>query len=437
MTQDTRKRYALVGTGGRAFMYSHAILGEFAGRTQLVALCDVNAARMKYHNERYRQEFSAGPFPTYRAHEFDRMVAETRPDVVIVTSIDRTHHRYICRAMELGVDAITEKPMTVDAEKCRQIIDTIKHTGRDLKVAFNYRYAPRNSRVREVLAAGEIGEVLSIHFEWLLDSRHGADYFRRWHRDKRNTGGLIVHKATHHFDLVNWWIQSYPRTVFAMGDLMFYGRENAERRGVTRFYSRAHGQPAAEDDPFALALQGNPRLEGLYLDAESEDGYHRDQSVFGDGISIEDVMCLLVRYHSGVIMTYHLHAFAPWEGYVVNFNGTLGRLELFVAEAGYVSASEHDPHAPEARDKARRDPTRITVRPRWEKPHEVEIIKASGGHGGGDVRLLKDLFEGPGDDPLSHAAGYMDGAQSVLTGIAANECFRTGRPVDVQSLLRS
>ena len=51
--------------------------------------------------------------------------------------------------------------------------------------------------------SGVIGNVVSVDFHWLLDTRHGADYFRRWHRNKRNSGGLLVHKATHHFDLVN------------------------------------------------------------------------------------------------------------------------------------------------------------------------------------------------------------------------------------------
>ena len=58
------------------------------------------------------------------------MIAETKPDAVIVTSVDATHADYICRAMELGCDVITEKPMTTDAEKCQRILDTRRKTGR-------------------------------------------------------------------------------------------------------------------------------------------------------------------------------------------------------------------------------------------------------------------------------------------------------------------
>lgn len=284
MTSITRKRYALVGTGGRAAFFYNAILQTFPQTSELVAFCDTNQTRMDYANSRVK-EHGLECLPTFHATKFDEMIEKIKPDVVIVTSIDRTHNIYIVRAMELGVDVISEKPMTIDEVRCQEIIDTVKSTGRNLRVTFNYRYAPHNTKICELLRDGTIGKVNSLHFEWLLNTQHGADYFRRWHRDKRNSGGLLVHKSTHHFDLVNFWLNSKPATVFALGDLAFYGRENAEKAGQTKFYSRAHGSKGAEDDPFAINLETNEQLKAMYLDAEHEDGYFRDQSVFGDGIS--------------------------------------------------------------------------------------------------------------------------------------------------------
>jgi len=440
--RQSRKRYVLVGTGGRSWMYTAALMAEFSDRAELAAFCDANQHRMDFNNQLIAESFGKGPLATYGAHEFDRMIAEQKPDTVIVTSVDRTHHRYICRAMELGCDAITEKPMTVDAEKCQQIVDTVQRTGRHLTVTFNYRYSPRNTKVKEVLRSGLTGEVISVHFEWLLDTSHGADYFRRWHRDKRNSGGLLVHKATHHFDLVNWWLDSSPQTVFAMGDLRFYGRENAEQRGVTEFYSRARGSAAATRDPFALKVRDHDRrMHGLYYDAETEDGYYRDQSVFGDGISIEDTMGVMVRYANRAVMTYSLNAFLPWEGYRVCFNGSKGRLEFNVVESSHVRAgTPEDVTMPGMRelgqDKQAMVPM-IIFQPIWGKPMVIDVDEGDlSGHGGGDARLLRDVFIGAGDDPLGHAAGYVDGARSILTGIAANQSIRTGLPVRVRDLVR-
>ena len=158
---------------------------------------------------------------TYLASEFEKMIEKEKPDIVIVTTVDRTHHTYIIRALELGCDVITEKPMTVDAEKTQEIIDAIKRTGQEVRVTFNYRYAPHNTKIRELIRDGVIGDVYSVNFEWALDTQHGADYFRRWHRNKTNSGGLLVHKSTHHFDLVNFWLDTTPETVYATGGLAF------------------------------------------------------------------------------------------------------------------------------------------------------------------------------------------------------------------------
>ncbi|RYX86367.1 Gfo/Idh/MocA family oxidoreductase [bacterium] len=434
------KRYAIVGLGSRSQMFSSALLKDYTEQGELVAFCDLNQTRMNYYNARYKERFGIADIPTFKSDEFDCMISQQRVDTVIVTTIDRTHHHYIIRALEMGCDVISEKPMTTDAEKCQQILDAVKRTGRKLTVTFNYRYSPRNSKVKELLQSGVIGEVISVHFEWLLDTVHGADYFRRWHRDKANSGGLMVHKSTHHFDLVNWWLDSTPQTVFGMGSLRFYGRENAEKRGVTEFYERAHGNPNAEGDPFALHLDKNEGLKKMYLEAEHEDGYIRDRSVFSDGISIEDDMSVLVRYNSGATMTYHLTAYSPWEGYRVAFNGTKGRLEYEVTENPYVSGSDKDTNRPDIRDAKEVDvhePARILIRPLHSKPLQIEVTSDEGGHGGGDQRLLDDIFK-PSDevDPLGRAADHTSGAMSILTGIAANQSFATGMPVKVADLVQ-
>ncbi len=435
----TKTRIAQVGIGGRAGMFLDAVMGPYKDRTRLVGVCDINRTRMEAVMERYRKRNKYPKVPMYGADAFEKMLAERKVQRVVVTTMDRTHDDYICRAMEAGCDVITEKPMTIDAPRCQRILDTVERTGRDLTVTFNYRYSPRNSKVKEILQSGEIGDVLSVHFEWLLDTKHGADYFRRWHRDKANSGGLLVHKSTHHFDLVNWWLDSTPETVFAMGRLAFYGRENAEKRGMTRFYSRATGHPVAQDDPFALHLDRDERLKAMYLDAEVEDGYQRDQSVFGYNISTEDTLGVLVRYRNQAILTYSLNAHCPWEGFRVMFNGTKGRLELNVAENSYVSTSKDDINLAENLEKEKEVKLQvpvILVQKHWQKPREVTYESAKGGHGGGDVRLLRDVFEGAGDDPLRRAAGHLDGAWSILTGVAGNLAIATGLPVRTRDLVR-
>ena len=447
--EKKKLRYVLVGTGQRSWMYINALIKEHSADGELCALCDTNTIRMNFWNEYITEKSDFPKVPVYKAEDFDKMIADVKPDRVIVTSMDRTHHIYICRAMELGCDVITEKPMTMDAEKCQQILDTRKRTGREVTVTFNYRYSPRNTKVKEIIKSGLVGEITSIHFEWMLNTEHGADYFRRWHRDKTNSGGLLVHKSTHHFDLVNWWIDSTPETVFAMGGLRFYGKINAESRGIRDTYYRCKGNEIAARDPFRY--KGNESLdehwrnvyENIYFKAEEEDGYFRDRNVFSDGISIEDNMGLIVGYKNKAVLTYSLNAHAPWEGYRVCFNGTKGRLEFNVVEVSSSKCNGEDipvdyPGA-HPLEKARAELLpEILFQPHWGKPWVIDYpeVAADADHGGGDVLLLKHVFCGVDEDPLGLAANCIDGAKSILIGIAGNKSMQTGQAVQVDSLVK-
>jgi predicted dehydrogenase len=359
---------------------------------------------------------------------------------VVVTTPDVTHAPVVVACLQAGADVVVEKPLTIDAAGCAAIGAGVRETGRRVSVTFNYRYSPRNSALRQLIASGEIGAVTSVHFEWVLDTVHGADYFRRWHRYKASSGGLLVHKSTHHFDLVNWWLGDTPERVYARGGLRFYGAENARRRGLRDRPARGTG---TSGDPFALDLRADEALRGLYLEAERHDGYLRDRDVFDEGITIEDNLAVLVDYAGGPVLTYSLNAHGPWEGYRVAVNGTAGRAELHVVERGSVLVGADgrvvlDPSATaaEAGDRLRPRGDQLILQRHWEPARAVPIPDGVGGHGGGDAMLLADLFgdTDPAADPLGRPAGYPDGVRSVAVGIAGNRSLRTGLPVTIGEL---
>ncbi|MEU9590919.1 Gfo/Idh/MocA family oxidoreductase [Streptomyces sp. NPDC048193] len=440
-----RVRYAVAGTGHRARMYTGALTGDHADVGELVAWLDPNPARMAWYDREAGSALGLGGpagLPQYGPEALEDMLAHEAVDVLVVTSVDRTHAELVDRAVRAGVKVIVEKPLTTDAEGCRRIGRAVAETGRDVVVTFNYRYAPRNATLRQVIASGAIGQVTSVHFEWVLDTVHGADYFRRWHRDKSNSGGLLVHKASHHFDLVNWWLDDDPVRVFASGALRFYGDAAAADRGLTGRPERGTGTTG---DPFSLDLRADPRLDALYLRAEHHDGYRRDADPFAPGITIEDNMAVLVDYRRGATLTYSLNAHSPWEGYRVCVNGTGGRAELTVVERGFVELDDEgnavlDPSATAAgspADSLRPEGETVLVQRHWQRPEKVPVPSGTGGHGGGDALLLMDLFRGDlriAADPLRRAADHTDGIRAVSVGIAANRSLVTGQPVLVADL---
>jgi len=301
-------------------------------------------------------------------------------------------------------------------------------------VTFNYRYAPAYTKLREVVMSGVIGEPRAVDFSWMLDVRHGADYFRRWHREKINSGGLLVHKATHHFDLVNWWIDAYPQEVVALGNLGFYGKDNACARGETYSYHRYTGVDDAKGDPFALFLDKDDTLRGLYLNAEAETGYLRDRNVFGEPITIEDTMSVSVRYTNHALLSYCLIAYCPWEGLRVAITGTKGRVELDVMES--INHLFGDGRT-ETLNNSKGSFKQATMRlhKTFGESVTIDVPMGEGGHGGADPVMLEQLFSPtPPPDPFNRAASHIDGAASILTGIAANESMRTKQLIHIQDL---
>jgi predicted dehydrogenase len=160
-------------------------------------------------------------------------------------------------------------------------------------------------------------------------------------------------------------------------------------------------------------------MQALYLNAEHEDGYYRDQCVFADEIDIYDTASVAVRYKSGASMAYSLTAYSPWEGYDLVLNGTKGRLEVDFLE----------------RAPGRSPGIEMTLHPLREPARAIEPDTGTGEHYGGD-RLLRDhLFRGFESDPLGLQADSRAGAMSILTGVAANKSIQEGRPVRVEELL--
>ncbi|WP_225446452.1 Gfo/Idh/MocA family protein [Paenibacillus rhizovicinus] len=401
-----RKRYAFVGAGNRCtYMYAVPMAREYADIAVIVGVFDSNAKRAALLQARI-----GGHVPVY--DDFAVMLDEAKPDVVIVTSIDSTHHTYIVQALFAGCDVISEKPLTIDEDKCALILDAERRTGKRVTVTFNLRYMPFMGRLKEAAAEPTLGTITQVHFEWHLDTKHGADYFRRWHRRKANSGGLLVHKSTHHFDIVNWVLGDEPAEVQAFGATRFYGPTRKER-GM-----RCSGCAYAGSCEFHIDIrEGGHKL--LYSDCEDVDQYYRDACVFADEIDIEDTVSLTARYAGGAMMSYSLTAYAPYEGFRIVITGTKGRLEAAYTEGAVGPYAGHTIQS-------------IRLFDRHQAVIDIPLGEESGSHGGGDERLLRALLTGESDD---RQATSRDGALSCAIGFAANRSIREGRAVRIADLI--
>ena len=403
-----KRRYAIVGTGERAIgMWGRPLVEGFSDLIEFVGLCDINPKRVEVAKSMLKVSC-----PTFT--DFDRMCDEVKPDLLMVTTVDGFHSNYIAKGLDRGLDVMTEKPMVIDEKQCQVVLDAEKRNKKKIVVTFNYRYAPKHQKIKEVLMSGAIGKVLSVDFSWYLDVYHGADYFRRWHRLKSKGGSLWVHKASHHFDLMNWWLDADPVEVSARGGLEVYGRNSSFRSTNCR-----NCQHTA-NCKFFYDMKKNENRMKLYAGCEDVDGYFRDGCVFREDIDIYDTMAALVKYSNGAHMSYSLNAFMPIEGYRVAFNGELGRLEI--------RDYERQPWEVEKQ-------TEMYLTKSFGKREKIEFEEIKGGHSGGDVRIREIILRKPDVPPHMRLPDSRAGALACLTGIAARRSIELKRPIKISDLV--
>lgn len=406
-----KKRFALIGASARGrYMYAGPFTKELSDIIELVGIYDINYGRAKLSAE------ACGGVPVYES--FEELMEKAKPDAIVVVTVDKYHAEYIIKGLEAGVEVYTEKPMCVDAEQCRAILEAERKYNRHITVTFNLRCAAWLVRLKELVPT-LVGDVYTANLEWILPrtkatGAHGASYFRRWNAFLEMSGGMLVTKATHHFDMINWLVDSYPTQVNGFGKLRVYGK-NRPRPAV-----RCMECPNKLDCEFYFPISEDSQK--YYVDNEKYDGYMIDRCVFDENIDCYDSMAVNVEYANGALLTYTESSAAAYEGFKLVLNGSKGRIEVnYALEGGMM---EHE-------------------MPVFIKHYDMEgnintfsePPAISEGHGGADPNLRKILFRGKKPKFESQVASSIDGAYSILIGAAANISIKEGRTVTIAELI--
>lgn len=400
----------MVGTGSRGTaMWGKSLVDDYGEQLEFVALCDANQKRAAYAKKHLNIDV-----PLYQASDFVKMILETKPDMVIVTTTDCFHAKYVKLALEHGCDVICEKPLVTDAQQGQEILDAEKRSGKKITTTFNARFGTSSEEIKKVLSSGVLGRIISAEFQEYLDTSHGASYFRRWHGKKRYSGSLLVHKASHHFDQMNWWLEADPETVHAFGQVAFYGKNNAFR------HTNCRGCQFKSDCQFHFDITKDQRLMDLYVACEEEDGYLRDGCVWDNDIDTYDSMTTEIKYKNGVLLSYSLNAFMPYEGQRIAFNGEYGRFDIRVYH---------------------RQPWDVDYTAEYRLTENFKETKTwtttsgAGEHGGADKKLKDLIFLQNQPDTLSQLADSRAGVMSSLIGIAAYTSIEAGKPIRIDDLI--
>ena len=433
----SRKRCAIVGIGHRSHSWIPQIVDTYKEQAELVALCDPMIQRCHDVNGYFGA--SAACYDNY-----DKMLKEIKPELVIVVTPEHVHTECIVKALDAGCEVATEKPLCTLAEEAVRILDAEKRSGKKVFMGFNYRHIPLCSKIKEVILSGAIGTPVSADLAWYLDYKgHGASYFRRWHRIMAKSGGLLITKATHHFDLANWWIGDRPESVFARASLNFFGKGKGKFKG-TRCRDCAH---KTECEFFYDIKDFERKKLELGYKINIVRDYEGDGCVFSDEIDIYDTMAVMVRYKNGAVLNYSLNASVPFEGWNLAINGTKGRLESKITDNKPSPGWQERHQIVDSDGKLLKGKGyRVTdwpaeysihIMPHDGDDYQIKLPNIADGHGGGDYKIFDALFKGTlkDGDPLGIYASAIDGVSSMIIGAAANQSALSGQPVAMKNIL--
>jgi predicted dehydrogenase len=371
-------RVGVMGAGQRIRTVLRRVVEESAGRITIVAAYDPDAGALAALRGDFDQRIEALPSE-------DALARHPGVDWVFIGSWNACHARQSIAALLAGKNVFCEKPLATQLDDCLAIGDAVRKSGRVFAFGLVLRYSPLYQKVRELVAGGAIGKIVSFEFNETLGFQHGGYIFGNWRRRGANAGSHLLEKCCHDLDLANWIIGSLPVAAASFGGRDFFLPSNAHHVG--RIGPDANGTPAYAGWP-------DP---------------HR-VSAFSDGADIADNQVAILEFANGVRATFHTNCNSALPERRFHLCGTEGTLRAD-AYTGRI----------EWRRIGHADRT------------ETIDLGASGGHAGGDEimakAVVKCLLEN--EPPL---ASLTEGLESAVVAFAVDQAMRQRAVVDLRPL---
>lgn len=405
---------AIIGVGARGADAYGWQLHDAKDRFKIVALCELRKERL----ERFGKKFEVPESGLFT--DENEFFQEKRADLLLVATQDKDHFRHCIKGFALGYDIMTEKPLTDQKEECQLLLEAQQKAGTKALVCHVLRYAPAFVKAKEMIDSGAIGKLVAINALERVGYWHQAHSYVRgnW----RNTDGsapMILAKCCHDLDLLQWYAKSKCESISSVGDLIYFKKENAPEGAASRCtectyadscpYSakriyfelwKERGYPI-DLWPFNV-LTTPPITEEKLYEAIKTGPYGR--CVYECDNNVVDHQLTTMTFENGVKVTLTMTGFTATGGRRYHFYGTLGELLLDEAE------------------------NRLTLHKYGESAEDVDwaSLEDSGySHGGGDVVLIKTLYEVlSGTAPAETA--FEASVESHLMGICAEESRLNG-----------
>jgi len=419
---------AVLGAGHRGRAYAEQ-MALSPGGFHVTAVAESDAGR----REAFACQHRINPDHVFATSD-ELLAAPKLSELIVVALMDKDHVKAAVAALRKGYHVLLEKPMATTLADCELIERVQRETGRIVMVCHVLRYHHVNQKVKALLDAGAIGEIVNIDHVEALDPVFFASMFVRgqWRNEMTSTFFLMA-KCCHDIDLIAWFAGETCRRVSSFGSLAYFTRASEPPGAADRCTRGCLAEPGCPFSARKIHLEGMPDLNPAiqYADSGSDVDLSRVyNSSLGCGDSEEEILEALDRgpygrcvfrcdntavdrqvvameFDRGIVATFTVTAFnARINQRVTRIHGTDG-----------VITCDYKGNWIEVR----------TFRSNAYERFELPTVVA--GHGGADkliIAALSDFLRSPGSIPLTSAKTSLDTHRIVF---AAEEARRSGRVV--------
>ena len=364
----------IIGAGGRGRTYAR-YAEKFPQSMKVVGVADLNPNRRKAMAKKHNI-----PAENQFGHFNDALSKAKLADAVVIATPDNLHYEPCMKALELGYDVLLEKPVAPTEKECRAILKQAHKYNRIVAVCHVLRYAPYFVALKEVLASGAIGDIVSVqHMEPIQYAHMAHSYVRgNWPLADKTTP-IILAKSCHDLDIMRWLIDKPCESIAAEGSLYLFRPENAPKGATERC---TDGCPHEAECPYSAIdiYERRKRHLGVFdlprkdpeLIREKLKTTNYGRCVFRCNNDQCDHYVAILKFKDGVTASFTMDAFTPWGGRRTRIMGTKGFIEGDMTTFTFYDF-------------------RTGHKSVWDqKVSEVAEYKGSG-HGGGDHLLVRDF----------------------------------------------
>jgi hypothetical protein len=329
------------------------------------------------------------------------------------------------KALDMGYDVLLEKPIAPSEKECRDILEKSKKTGRIVAVCHVLRYAPYFVKMKELIAKGAVGEIMSVqHFEPIEHTHMAHSYVRgNWHNSKETTP-IILAKSCHDLDIIKWVIDKPSKQIAAMGDLKWFRIENAPPGSTARC---TDGCKVERECPYSAIKDYYEKRKRLAVFDLPEDKSKHPEAIMEKLKTTNYGRCVYrmendqpdhyitsIRFADNVTASFSMEAFTSYHGRRTRIMGAMGDMvgdmtELVITD--FRTGKE----------------TKLVP-----KAEDVEGYKNSG-HGGGDWLLARDFVQAVAhQDPKMLTSTIDESIESHVMGFMAEESRKKNNVMNIK-----